>query len=171
VSYSLLITVPGSSYSTAASHNYLSTVVSHLCGLDAVTKGLDTGGMSFDCQLFVSILFTHNSEPRAGGACAVRNLYWEGDFHSNIAGRAGQNQRGASYEMRLRANPDSLRHSRLLLDFEHSATTTQLFAGAMGDVESEVAACRCPTEDTTVSVDCNVIVQRLGSVSRVEKAH
>ena len=48
------------------------------------------------------------------------------------------------------------------MDFELSATTTRLFAGAMGDVEVEVTTCQCRTEDATVSVDCNVIVERLG---------
>ena len=57
------------------------------------------------------------------------------------------------------------------MDFEHSATTTRLFAGAMGDVEVEVTACRCRTEETTVSVDCKVIVQGLAPSAELRKAH
>ena len=55
------------------------------------------------------------------------------------------------------------------MNFEHNATTTRLFAGAMGEVEVEVTACRCRTKDVPLRVDCNVIVLRLSSVSRAEE--
>jgi hypothetical protein len=43
------------------------------------------------------------------------------------------------------------------LDFKHNATTTRVFAGAMGDVEVEVTPPDAEPKTVTVRVDCNVI--------------
>jgi len=75
-----------------------------------------------------------------GRACSLSSYY---------CARAFVKSRGASNEMRLRANPESSRDSKLRLNFEtHSAITTRQFAGAMGDGEVEVTSCRSRTEDT-----------------------
>jgi hypothetical protein len=116
--------------------------------------------MSFDCQLFVSILFTHRSKR---GACAVMNLYWEEDFRSNIAVRRGSQKRGASYETRLRANPG--RHETR--GYGWTSNTAPQPPGCSPaqwvTLKSKSPPADAETEDATVSVDCNVSVQQLGS--------